>query len=253
MEDIYKRKNKTKILLVTFSCLLLLAIGYHLIFTLDIFRKREDNLDYVNDIIQDENETLDNTIEEEETILFTGKYISATLPNGWRIEEYENGIGSNMLNPEETYSGLTGLKIFKDGIELFTMQAVSGLGFAGCPNYAKFEDESTAYYQQTLTDNEVSGQELEIHDFTSTPYTEFTWLGLPFRRVEKTYVYDVNPGNQYFESSCVFTLLSFYDLTLYRIDGKYGSSAYDFGPTEIATPQDLEIIDEILESMSLVN
>jgi len=257
MDEDTKRKNKMKILLVTFSCLLILAIGYYLIFTLDIFRKSEENLDFENNIAQEENqEDIIDSSEEEievETTLFTGKYISATLPLDWRIEEYENGKGSKMLTSEGTYSGLTGLKIFKDDVELFYMQAVSGLGFSGCPSYAKFKDESTDYYQQTLTDNEVSGQELEIKDFTTTPYTEFKWLGVPFRRVEKTYVYDVKPGNQYFESSCVFTLLSFYDLTLYRIDGGYGSSVYDFGPTGVASPQDLEILDGILKSMSLVN
>ncbi len=249
MDKAIKRSNRMKILIVTLSCLLFLAIGYYLIFTLDVFRKGGNELDNEEENV--EQEEVDNI--EEDTTLFPGKYISAALPNGWSIEEYENGQGSTMLNTQETYSGLTGLKIFKEDIELFSMQAISGLGFAGCSNYAKFSDESTTYYQQILMDNEISGTELTIHDFRNSQYSEFTWLGVPFRRVEKTYIYDVMPGNEYFESSCVFTLLSFSDLTLYRIDGKYGSSAYDFTPSNSATQDELLIIDSILESMSLVN
>lgn len=255
MEEVNKRSNTLKILIVTLSCLLLLAVGYYLIFTLEIFRQSRDDLDYEDETIQEDSDALENTQEENqevETTIFTGKYISATIPIGWRIEEYENGQGSNMLNSQEKYSGLTGLKIFKGDTELFYMQAVSGLGFAGCPNYAKFKDESTTYFQQNLTDNEVSGIELKVFDYTSTPYSEFKWFGVPFRRIEKTYIYDIKPGNQYFESSCVFTLLAFYDLTLYRIDGKYGSSTYDFGPTEIASEQELLLIDDVLESMTLL-
>ena len=140
MDKAIKRSNRMKILIVTLSCLLFLAIGYYLIFTLDVFRKGGDELDNEEEIVQQEE--VDNI--EEDTTLFTGKYISATLPNGWSIEEYENGQGSTMLNTQETYSGLTGLKIFKEDVELFSMQAISGLGFAGCSNYAKFLDENTA-------------------------------------------------------------------------------------------------------------
>lgn len=249
MDKAFKKGNRMKILLVTLSCLLFLATGYYLIFTLDVFRKGGDELDNEEEIVQQEE--VDNI--EEDTTLFTGKYISATLPNGWSIEEYENGQGSTMLNTQETYTGLTGLKIFKEGSELFSMQAISGLGFAGCSNYAKFSDESTTYYQQILVDNEISGSEVTVHDFTNSVYSEFTWLGVPFRRIEKTYVYDVVPGNEYFESCCVFTLLSFQDITLYEIDDKYESSAYDFSPSSSASQEELLIIDSILESMSLVN
>lgn len=254
MDKELKRKNKMKILLVTLSCLLLLAVGYYLIFTLEIFRKEQDSPDLENDIVQeaidDKEETAEKEIPETNT-LFTGKYIIATIPKGWRIEEYENGQGSKMLTSGLKYTGLTGLKVFKQDSEMFSMQAVYGLGFAGCPNYAKFKDESITYYQQIVSDNEVVGEQLNINDFTTSPYTEFKWLGLPFRRVDKTYVYDTKPGNQYFESTCVFTLVSFPDITLFKADGNFESSAYDFGATDSASQQDLLLIDGILESMKI--
>lgn len=254
MDKELKRKNKMKILLVTVFCLLLLAVGYYLIFTLEIFRKGQDDINLENEIEQENIENEENTGGEEntlETALFTGKYISATLPTGWRIEEYENGQGSKMLTSGLKYTGLTGLKVFKQDSEMFSMQAVYGLGFAGCPNYAKFKDESITYYQQIVSDNEVVGEQLNINDFTTSPYTEFKWLGLPFRRVDKTYVYDTKPGNQYFESTCVFTLVSFPDITLFKADGNFESSAYDFGATDSASQQDLLLIDGILESMKI--
>ncbi len=252
MDKLKGKIGSIKILIVILLCILFLAVGYYLVFTLKVFRKSTNEQETYNDVTgQDTESELENN-GNVEFILFEGEHISASLPTSWRIEEYVDGQGSTMLTPGETYSGLTGLKIYKEDTLLFSMQAVSGLGFSGCPNYARFPDESKEYYEQTLIDNEVSGQELNIQDFTSSSYSEFEWLGVSFRRVGNTYVYDTISGNDYFESSCVFTLVSFYDLTTYRIDGKYGSSAYDFGATQSATTSDLETIDDILDSMALL-
>lgn len=242
------KKKLSKIFLFILIPLLFIGIAYYLIFPLNLLEKLGS---------VDSNSTNEQGEEEEEdnssTLLvdFEGEYISTEIPEGWSIVEYEDGEGTNMLTPGIEYTGLTGLKIFKNTTEIFYMQAVSGLGFSGCPFYAKFEDESTSYYQQILENNEVSGDTVTVTNYTNTEYEEFTWLGVPFRRIAKVYVYDIIPGNSYFESACVPSLVSFYDLTLYRLGEGPGSSVYDYGAKESATGEDLLVVDQILQDMVL--
>lgn len=243
------KKNFPKTLLLILTSLLFLALAYYLIFPLNLLEKLG--------IVETPNESEQEDVQEEdsessiEIFDFEGEYISTSIPEGWSIVEYEDGDGTDMLTPGTEFTGLTGLKIFKNSTEIFYMQAVSGLGFSGCPFYAKFEDESSAYYQQILVDNEVSGDSVAVTDYTNTEYEEFSWFGVPFRRISEVYIYDIKPGNSFFESACVPSLVAFYDLTLYRMSGGPGSSTYDYGATEEATEGDLLIVDQILQDMVL--
>ena len=251
-----KKKSFVKPLLFIFIFLLLGAGIYYLIFEMNILETiTGKNLDNSSTSEQDTQDTQDEEITEEETFTpFEGEYISTKLPEGWSITEYLDGEGTTMLPGETEYTGLTGLKIFNGDTEIFYMQAVSGLGFAGCPNYAKFADENPEYYAQILEDNEVSGQELTVQDYTATEveYEEFTWLGMEFRRIEKEYVYDEVANNEYFEPPCVPSLVAFDNVKLYSdIDG-YESSTFDYGAKDIATSQDLLVVDQILNDMELV-
>lgn len=246
-----KKKSSLKILIIILAFLIFVALAYYLIFTLNLFEKI--GLDTSKTTTEEQNTQQD--VEEDIITLspFKGEFISTQLPDGWSIKEYKDGEGTNMLTSGVTYTGLTGLKIFKGTTEEFYMQAVSGLGFAGCPYYAKFEDESTTYYDKILEDNQVSGQEVTVTDYTNTKYEEFTWLGVPFRRIAKVYVYDTVLGNSYFESPCVPSLISFDEITLYTLDQNMGSSTYDYGATEDATLEDLLIVDQILNDMELTD
>lgn len=254
-----KKKSFIKPLLFIFIFLLLGAGIYYLIFEMNILEAITDkNLDNNSTDEQNTEETQEQKedgeeVEETETLTpYEGKYISTKLAEGWSVEEYVDGEGTEMLPGGTQYTGLTGLKIFKGEEEIFYMQAVSGLGFAGCPNYAKFTDENPEYYAQILEDNEVSGQELTVQDYTTTQYEEFTWLGMEFRRIEKEYVYDEIANNEYFEPPCVPSLVAFDNVKLYSdIDG-YESSTFDYGAKDIATSQDLLVVDQILNDMELV-
>lgn len=93
---------------------------------------------------------------------------------------------------------------------------------------------------------------MTLHDYTDTKYSEFEWLGITFRRVEKNYYYDTQEGNNYFESPCVTGLLTLEGLSYEDADG-YKGEAYFYGPTEDATLSDLEIVDSILGSMELID
>ena len=242
--------KKSKILLILFGVALLLTLlfMYFLFFTEEF-----DNINLTNseDENSQENEQENPQEETPQSTIFNGDTFTAQIPADWSIEEYYNGAGTDMLSDGD-YTGLTGLKIFKNNQEMFYMKAIYGIGFAGCPNYAKFTDESITYYNQIISDNQVSGTQLNVADYTQEEYSEFVWLGKTFRRVERAYTYDTVPNNSYFEPSCVPTLVGFQGLEFQPEEGPAATS-YDYSPTQDATLEDLDVIDTILESVALSN
>jgi hypothetical protein len=150
------------------------------------------------------------------------------------------------------YHGLTALDIVSpDTRQVFTLQAVSGIGFIGCPSYAIFDDDNISYrYQQESLSDDL-GEELNTIDYTDTSYEEFDWLGVTFRRIGEKYYYDTQEGNNYFEPPCVDGLLTLEGL-YFTDDDETIYESYFYGPTEDATEEDLPIVDQILESMELI-
>lgn len=245
--EIQKKKSIIKPLLFILIFLLLAGGIYYLIFKMNILETLTGiNLD--NDIAKEEEKQVEDEGKEILTP-FNGNFISTMLPDGWRVEEYKDGEGTDKLPGETEYLGLTGLKIFRGNIEIFYMSAISGIGFAGCPNYAKFKDEDPVFYTQIVEDNEISGMEVSVTDYTETDYEEFLWFNTLFRRVEKKYFYDVKPGNTYFEPACVPTLISFPQILEYQMDGQTYTTTFDYGPTDNATLEDLLVVDQILKNM----
>ncbi len=200
-----------------------------------------------------EEDTQQEEIETEEKLtLFTGDTISAQLPLGWSIVEYYDGEGTEHIAKEYgDFTGLTGIKIFKGDTEVFYLQAIYGIGFTGCPIYTKFEDDNPDYYAEILEDNELAGDTTEIVDYSDSEYTEFVWLGKTFRRIDKIYNYDTVEGNEFFEPSCIASIVSFDSLKYFPPSGPSADS-YDYGSTNDVTVDDLLIIDGILESMSVI-
>jgi len=250
-----KKKNKTpKILLLVLSLLVLFGLLYYSVTSLELLQKLGISTETQQQEDEDETSTdLDIEIEEEEELtLFEGDTFTASLPPDWTIEEYYDGNGTDMLPEGTDFEGLTGLKIFKNQTEIFYLKAIYGIGFAGCPSYSKFTDEDPVYFAQIEEDNLVSGTETTVTDYTQSEYVEFELLGKTFRRVERAYVYDTILGNEYFEPPCVPSLVTFEDLEYIPEDGE-PTTAYDYGITENATSEDLVILDEILESIALVN
>lgn len=256
------KKSPSILLIIAFFLLLLVSIFLYLLFftsildSLDLVKK-EDQLPLQQQQKEQEEDSnpkeYEQKDEKEESIsTFKGETITAVLPEGWSIKEYYDGQGTDMLTEGISYKGLTGLKIFRNDIELFSMEAVYGIGFAGCPNYAKFTDENIAYYNQIIEDNKVSETELEVKDYTKSQYMQFDWLGKTFRRIEKEYTYDSVENNQYFEPSCVPTLVTFNGVEFIP-EGSPSATAYHYSPTKEATLEDLGTIDNILESMELIN
>ena len=196
----------------------------------------------------------DTTVAETETATetFTGEAVSATLPEGWTIEEYFNGDGSDMLTEGITYTGLTGLKIFNtDDEEMLWLKGVYGIGFEGCSEYYAFEDDNPTYRQEMQDMVDEIGDTMHVNDFSSMPYTEYEWLGHSTRRVANRFYQDSEEGNSYFEASC-FNILVVLDGVSFEDNDGYAHSGYFYEFPETITGDQLVQIDGILESMSAV-
>lgn len=192
-----------------------------------------------------------NTEEKKSSsFLFEGDTIKATIPEGWSIKEYYNGEGTEALPEGQTYTGLTGLKIFRGETEIFTVRAVSGVGFVGCPMYVQFADYNPDHMTANQSIADEIGEEMNITDYSDTEYVQFDWLGKTFRRVGISYFYDEEEGNNFFEAGCVSGLLTLKGLNFMHEDGYIGE-AYFYGASSESTEKDLQTVDEILKSMEL--
>lgn len=253
-----KRKTWLVVLVIALGILFLLISGY-IVYKEFIQEPEPDNTVLIleeEEEGEEETEDLDTEeVEEQEssTVKFEGDVLSAQLPEGWSIIEYFDGDGTESL-PEEMgpFSGLTAIDIVSpDSRQVFTIQAVSGIGFVGCPHYALFEDDNPAYRAEQENASDEMGEDLNIIDYTDEEYIEFDFLGVTFRRLGEKYYYDTQEGNNYFEPPCVEGLLTLEGLYFTDEDG-YKYEAYFYGPTDDATLEDLKFVDDILESVELI-
>jgi hypothetical protein len=268
---ISKKKSPLPIIIATLSFLILVIVGVIVYFQ---FFNAKDNTttDDVNTNVEDtddvsntsdvtdgvcsiDEENCDDTEEVESTEMtdFSGNVLSAQLPKGWRLIEYMDGEGTDYLIEDETYTGLTGLAIVNpDSKRVFSMMAVTGIGFAGCPVYAQFEDDNPSYFAEMEDAAMVVDGTWDVKDYTNVTYSEFEFLGTTIRRINKDYYYDAREGNNYFEPPCVDGVIGLEGL-MFTDSGGYDGEAYFYGAEDTATEVDLDIVDTILESVKLVN
>lgn len=227
--------------------------GRELLPNLNIWTEEEEDTTTEETNEEGDGEILDENTEEqtEETSTFEGEYITAEIPEGWSIVEYMDGDGSDMIVEGVQYVGLTGLDIVSpNDLVIFSMQAIDGIGLIGCSNYAVFSDDNPSYYQEQVNANTEAGVTMSEQDFTNTEYVEFDWLGTTMRRIGSVYYYDTEEGNNYFEPPCTTSLIVLEGLTYDA--GSYTGESYDYGFTENATGDDYTTVDQILESMEVI-
>ena len=259
-EEKPKNKKGLIIMLIIFTILLFLTAAS--LFCILLYKEGVIHIPKIN--ISFDNDTKDKTTDKTEdtttdepkvevptTTLSTGKYVTTQVPAGWSVKEYYNGQGTSTLPSGTTYTGLTGVIIRHDGNKVFTISAVSGIGFEGCPMFTVFEDNSPAYQQEMIAMNSEAGIDMTTTSYVGTTYSEFTWLGNSFRRIGKIYFYDTKTGNSYFEPQCEGGIISFSGLSFKDGYGFKGHS-YFFGATNNATEEELLVVDAILGSMALV-
>jgi len=257
-----KKKGKGKFIVIGILAFLLLCIGGYIVYT-EFFNTPEEVIDTEEEDLEEEEIVDEDTgvcnvgddceeeVVTEEDTEFNGEVISASLPTGWSIVEYFDGDGTDSLPEGFVYTGLTAIDILNpQNKQVFTLQAISGVGFAGCPEYPMFSDNGESYLFEQQNASDEMGDTLNIVDYTGQAYIEFEFLNTTFRRIGEKYFYDTQEGNNYFEPPCVDGLLTLEGLYFEDSDG-YKYEAYVYGATEDSTEADLLIVDSILESFSI--
>ena len=183
---------------------------------------------------------------------FEGDYFTAVLPIEWSITEYSDGEGTSMISSEgSSYTGLTGIVIANNDEEIMKIEGVSGIGFIGCPELPKFEDTDPDYEEKQEDLVSEIGENLQYLDFTETPYSEFTWLDKTVRRVQTAIYYDTIEGDNYFQPQCEVSFLRIEDFGFEDEGGNRGDT-YMYTISEEATEDQLENLDKVLTSMSVI-
>ncbi len=230
-----------------------------------LFREEEVEVEYKKDEIELVSDFEEEVEEEEEIIVeepeveeeingfeeYRGSSFSTIVPSGWRVVEYLDGEGADMLFEDAQYSGITALRVFNGSREILTMEGVSGIGFIGCPQLARFSDYSPSYEKEQEDMNAEAMMEMEILDYTNTEYSAFRWFEKNFRRVDKVLFHDVVPnklGEEYFEPQCEIMILPI-DEFGYTDSYGYESNAYMYRINENATEDELMKLDDILGKM----
>jgi len=183
---------------------------------------------------------------------YEGKYFTAVVPVGWEISESEDGEGTTMMSSDgSAYTGLTGIVITNNDEEIMKIEGVSGIGFIGCPQLARFKDTDPDYEKKQEDLVSEFGEQIEYLDFTKTPYSEFTWLDKRVRRVKTVIYYDTIEGDNYFQPQCE---VSFLRIEGFGFEDKYGNKGdtYMYTIFEEATEEQLENLDKILMSMAII-
>lgn len=251
-EDVKPKTDKKSLILV----LIIVVLFVLLLITGGIFAYQSGLLNNMLNIQQQEDEGIEeDQIEDETSIMkttFEGETVTALVPDGWTVEEYYDGEGTESLVEGVTYEGFTGLKIKNGTKEVFSVRAVSGIGIIGCPMYAKFSDYNPTHLADNQAMADEIGDTMNITDYTTAQYVEFKWLDKTFRRIGTGYFYDEVPNNSFFEAPCMQGIITFNGLKFVDSSG-YESNAYFFGAVENVTEEELLVVDEILESMRLVN
>jgi hypothetical protein len=205
------------------------------------------DLDNILNIQEEDSEVGIGDLTTLET--YEGKYFTAVVPVGWEISEFENGEGTTMISSDgSAYTGLTGILITNNDEEVMKIEGVSGIGFIGCPQLARFEDTDPDYEKKQEDLVSELGEEIEYLDFTKTPYSEFNWLDKRVRRVKTAIYYDTIEDDDYFQPQCEIPFLRIEGFGFEDEDGNKGDT-YMYTISKEATMEQLETLDKILISM----
>lgn len=197
----------------------------------------------------------DNKVVEKTTTDFVGNYVQATTPTGWKVVEYIDGNGTNMLSTGPVYKGLTGIEVQDANAKaVFNIKATYGIGGTDqCFAYYKFADWSQADYNTKNAKNQADfGVPAPIVDLTGIPYTSFSMLGLNFRRIGTNIYWDTVPNNNLFEAgSCAFDPMfpKFVGIS-FNVDGKKNTT-YTWKIAVGTSNDDLLKLDGVLGTLKI--
>ncbi len=204
------------IILVAIICLAAGAAAYYFYENSDFSKgKSSDNASQSGNSSEESEQEADDDAadaeeadeEEEEELAepnWTGDSVEAILPDGWTIQEYYDGAGSDMLVSGVAYTGLTGLTVTKPGgTVVFEMGGVYGIGGTdACMEYFEFPDSSVAFHDEVFNDSAVEGVVPTVITIADGDYVEYSFLGLRVRRVGTDIYWDAIDGNASFDAAC---------------------------------------------------
>ena len=239
-EDTAKTKTeKGGVLVFTNVLLTLITIGLGIY----IFLQQKDVKE-----IETKKEKISKT-DENTNSKFVGKQISATLPEGWEIIEYEDGNGSKFLMEGVNYKGLTGLEIKKEGKEIMTLSAIDGFGSTSCPALPHFTDSSENYEKDIKEMVGYTGEEFKLLDYTEAKFSEYKWFDRDIRRINTDLYYDTEKKGEFFEPQCVVKIITFETPIFESNSEGESTSSYQYQISDELTEKDLRELDRLLESM----
>ena len=269
-------KKKFPVLVVVIIMgIALLAAGVYAGYSFSKLNQEAENADrqeILEEEIEDEaeekeEEKTEEKVEKSQTTEYSGDYISAEIPQGWEIIEYEDGYGSDALMEMTDYYGLTGISISTDsGDEILKVYAVMGIGGRNlCSTVAQFSDTPQAYIgeiNQRTTDFNIGVTPPEpmpvVVQIADEDYTAFNFVDFRVRRVETDlYWNDLDNDNaNEFHPLCGLDagVLAFESLT-FDYDSGFGVEEGNSYSVEIVgqpSEADLLLLDSVMESIEVI-
>jgi len=187
---------------------------------------------------------------------FDGSYVTAELPSGWTIVEYEDGAGDYGLLSDGTYDGLTAIVIRDSyGEDVFTIEATNGIGgIDACQVVYRFPDTSAAYVTDMLATS-VEVYPGAVAQNVVGDYDEFTLVGKEGRVIGSTIYWDSSEGVMSFDPHCN-NLINFPDeggLSFHFTNGSIedDSTSYMIKVTDELADDAVPALVGILESMEV--
>lgn len=236
------------------------VLGY--IFLTGGFNKEEVEED------EEETEIIDEQESEEITwVDYEGEYITAKLPEGWEIEEYDGEYLTDDI------TGFPGIVVSDDvGTLLLEIYPAPHIGWSfHCPQYYLFEDGNVEDYEEALASAEAESEELgvsvgdegyEYELIEVENYSAFDFLQYKVRRVKKVLQSLINGEDKSKFSRCetpinYFVLIDqngnelyHYDFNLTTENAKHNGYVIEY-PKSIPEAAML-ILDQVLESIEII-
>lgn len=193
------------VLVVIIICLGVTVI--YLLFTKTQVLDTSSNNNNSEDDTEIENDNTDVTVEEETTYEWVGNATTATLPTDWSVVEYTTAEGMEMYADEGnmTFDGITGIEVYNESDDLvFSVKGVSGIGGTeACSELAVFGDTTAAYITSIEDGNSMVGMPSpNIIDLSNSEYSDISFLGETFRRVDNELYLDMDNNANTFSTGC---------------------------------------------------
>jgi hypothetical protein len=269
-------KKKFPVLVVVIIMgIALLAAGIYAGYSFSKLNQEAENADeqeileeeIEEEVEEEEEEEMEEEVEEAQRVEFSGDYITAEIPQGWEIIEYEDGYGSDALMEMTDYEGLTGISISTDsGDEILKVYAVMGIGGTNlCSTVAQFSDTPQAYIDeinQRTTDFNVGTTPQEpmpvVVQIADEDYTAFEFIDFRGRRVgTDLYWNDLDNDNpNEFHPLCGLSaaVLNFETLS-FNYDSGFGTEeANSYGVEIVGQPSeaDLSLLGAVMDSIEVI-